>query len=167
MPVFRYHVYAVRVQLRSCSHALFQIYCVFSEQFFQPGDILVTNDDKSLVSGMYLLNDSWFFGDISCSNPFFMVLLFHGSTLSDPFSQGYSIHFTTLTEAIYNLKRTVDDSRKFKGYCANLRKAILALLLEGACFFQRTGYSNLFEDYCAKCTKELAAIHSFIISVLI
>ena len=53
-----------------------------------------------------------------------VVLLFHGSTWSDPFVKD-SVYFTTLFAVIYYNNWSVVDTKKFER-CAYLKKAIVA-----------------------------------------
>ena len=135
---------AIRMRLQSCSHTFIQTYCVFPEQQLSPGDSIVTKDDTSLVSRMYLLTDSLLFHGINCSNPSFMTLsLFHERIWSVPFCQGKCVYLAILIEVIHYLKWTVVV---FEGYCVYLRKAVAALLLKVVVFFDRISCNS----FCLK-----------------
>ena len=87
----------------------------------------------------------------------FYLSLFHGSTWSNPFCQGYCVCFTTLIANIHYNKRSVVDSRKLEGCCVYLRKTIVTLVPKGAYLFHRTSCNN----FC------LHPFHSFMMNVLI
>ena len=101
-------------------------YTVFAEQELQQQDIIVTNHDTSLVSGMYLLQEACYLTASVAA-----IHFFHGIAIISrkhlDICQGPCLYFTRLHAVIHYNKRSVVDSRKFEGY-VYLRKTIAALL---------------------------------------
>ena len=123
------------LEISTCNRLCFQRYSVNlppvseQEQLLQ-GYVIFINFDTSLVSGVYKLKDSLLFDDIISSHPF---LLWYCHYLTGALE---AIHYVKGTVFILQhlLQASITVSslvvlRKFEGYCAYLRKAIVALLL--------------------------------------
>ena len=61
---------------------------VFAEQELQQGDIIVSNNDNSLVSGMYILKEVIWQHQLQPPIFSMVVSIFHGSTWSNPYVNG-------------------------------------------------------------------------------
>ena len=61
---------------------------IFAEQELQQGDIIVSNNDNSLVSGMYILKEVIWQHQLQPPIFSMVVSIFHGSTWSNPYVNG-------------------------------------------------------------------------------
>ena len=93
------------------------MYSVFAEQELQQGDIIVTNNENSVVTGMYIVKNSLLFDDSSCSHSFFFysTIVISWGHLRPSIRQIHCVYFTRINTDSYCNKRSVVDSSKLKG----------------------------------------------------
>ena len=93
------------------------MYSVFAEQELQQGDIIVTNNENSVVTGMYIVKNSLLFDGSSCSHSFFFysTIVISRGHLRPSIRQIHCVYFTKINTDSYCNKRSVVDSSKLKG----------------------------------------------------
>ena len=80
----------------------FKSFNVFAEQELKQGEIIVTNYDTSLVSGMYILNEVCYLtASIAAIHFFYGSVIISREHLKRSIYQGHCDYFTTLVATIH------------------------------------------------------------------